>query len=275
MLHVFAAWEVSEQERAWETSENLRRWTESRTRRPARFLSKRTMQSETLRPESNILRLSWRLSRFQKLPSKSVRLVRLRTRSRARLQWIWSVFALSIQCIKRTHWWALNMFQEKSGHPNLIQIHRRWCIYKCIRYTRFWFWHKASSAIASSRSAWWHGGKLRRRLPGKSGSNRKQRTQNAESIRSHADLWSLTCQCLCTIFLAGVHQRSGGGCTDWIWEHAPVFVEMQHDQTDKIEDGMRGFGEAKDAGGRVVIGVLVSTLERESEAFPLLGFAGF
>lgn len=39
---------------------------------------------------------------------------------------------------------------------------------------------------------------------------------------------------------------------------------------------MRGFGKAKDAGGRVeMLGVLVSTLERESEAFPLLGFAGF
>lgn len=48
-----------------------------------------------------------------------------------------------------------------------------------------------------------------------------------------------------------------------------------HDQIDKVEDSMRGVGKAKDAGGRVeMLGVLVSTLERESEAFPLLGFAG-
>ena len=42
----------------------------------------------------------------------------------------------------------------------------------------------------------------------------KQRMQcEMLKIREVMQGWSLT-QCLCTVFLAGVHQRSGGGCTD-------------------------------------------------------------
>ena len=132
-LCAFAAYVLNVFAEKWVNRKELGKFfreSEMNRSRVSEKLSSKPKTAEWDSPESGskLRGTSWRLSCFQKL----LRLVTKTKDTKSRQIAMNMVSLCLIQC-ERTRWWGLNMFQEKSGHANVIdwgdvsgiQIHRR------------------------------------------------------------------------------------------------------------------------------------------------------